>query len=161
MTLFTRVATTLAALALSATVALSQEYKLGTLDISHTWAKATITGQPVGSGFLTITNNGTEPDRLVKITSDVSAKVQIHEMKIENGIMKMGELPDGIEIAPGATVELKPGTLHIMFMGIKSPFKEGEAFKATLSFEKAGTVEAEFKIEAGRPGDKAQKHHSQ
>lgn len=155
MTTFIRVFATLLALVFSATLALAHGYKLGNLEIKHPWAKATISGQPVAGGFMKITNNGTEPDRLLKITSGVSDMIQIHEMKVEDGIMKMGEIPGGLEIAPGATVELKPGALHVMFMGIKAPFKEGETVKATLTFEKAGTIGVEFKVDAAKPGDDA------
>lgn len=159
MTTFHRTLATLVALALSATLALAHGYKLGNLEIKHPWAKATIAGQPVAGGFMTIVNNGAEPDRLIKITSGVSDMIQVHEMKVENGVMKMGEVPGGLEIAPGAAVELKPGGLHVMFMGIKAPFKEGESVKAVLTFEKAGEVEVEFKVDAARKGDDAHKHH--
>lgn len=158
MTMLTRLLATLLALTLSATLALAHGYKLGNVEIKHPWAKATLPGQPVGGGYMSIVNAGSEPDRLVSVTSDVSGNIQIHEMKVENGVMKMGELPDGLEIAPGATVELKPGGMHVMFIGIKAPFKEGEAVKAVLTFEKAGTVEVEFKVEAAKPGDSAHKH---
>ena len=105
-----------------------------------------------GGGFMTITNKGAEADRLVSIAApEVSDDVQIHEMAVENNVMKMRQLPEGIEIPAGGTVELKSGGLHVMFMKIKHPFKEGESFKATLTFEKAGPVEVNFKIEAARP----------
>jgi periplasmic copper chaperone A len=159
MTTFTRVLATLIAIAFSATLALAHGYKLGSLEIKHPWAKATISGQPVGGGFMKIVNSGTEPDRLIKISSNVSDMIQVHEMKVENGVMKMGEVPGGLEIAPGATVELTPGGLHVMFLGIKAPFKEGETVKVVLTFEKAGTIEVEFKVDAARKGDDVHKHH--
>lgn len=159
MTTFTRVLATLFAIALSVNLALAHGYKLGNLEIKHPWAKATVAGQPVAGGFMKIVNNGTEPDRLLTITSSVSDMIQVHEMKVEDGVMKMGEVPDGLEIAPGATVELRPGGLHVMFMGIQAPFKEGESVKAVLTFEKAGTIEVEFKVDAAKKGDDAHKHH--
>lgn len=158
MTTLTRVLATLTALAVSATGALAHDYKLGELEIGHPWAKATVTGQPVAGGFMKIVNNGAEPDRLIKVTSGVSDVIQIHEMKVEDGVMKMGEIPGGLEIAPGTAAELKPGGLHVMFIGIKAPFKEGDAVKAVLSFEKAGDVEVEFKVEAAK-GAQDHKHH--
>jgi hypothetical protein len=159
MKIFTRIFAALFAVILSATLALAHGYKLGSLDIHHPWAKATVEGQPVGGGFMKITNNGTEPDRLVKITSDVASMVQIHDMKVEDGVMKMNEVPDGIEIAPGQTVELKPGSMHVMFMGIKAPFKDGETVKAVLTFEKAGTIDVEFKIQAAGKATMDQMQH--
>jgi len=148
-----RILATALALAFSAGIAFAHDFTLGNLEIHHPASKATLPGQPVGGGFLTVTNKGAEADRLVSITApDVSDDVQLHEMAMENDVMKMRHLPDGIEIPAGATVELKPGGLHVMFMKIKHPFKEGESFKATLNFEKAGKLDVDFKIEAAKPG---------
>jgi periplasmic copper chaperone A len=141
-----RVLAALAAIILSASSLFAHEFKLGDIEIGHPWSKATIPGARVAGGFMKITNHGTAPDRLIKILSDAAGLVQVHEMKVENGMMKMGEVPGGVEIAPGATVELAPAGLHVMFMGLKQPFKEGEMVKAVLSFEKAGDIEVEFKV---------------
>jgi copper(I)-binding protein len=148
-----RILATLAVLALSTSAVFAHEFTLGTLEIHHPASKATLPGQPVGGGFMTIVNKGAEADRLVSITApDVSDDVQLHEMAIENDIMKMRQLPDGIDIPAGATVELKSGGLHVMFMRIKHPFKEGETFKGTLNFEKAGTIDVDFTIGSAKPG---------
>jgi periplasmic copper chaperone A len=145
----------LLALALSATAAFAHDFTVGTLEIQHPAAKATLPGQPVGGGFMTIANTGAEADRLVSVAApDISDDVQIHEMAVENDVMKMRQLPEGIEIPAGGKVELKSGGLHIMFMRIKHPLKEGESFKATLTFEKAGTLDVDFKIESAKPGAK-------
>ena len=148
-----RILATVLALALSTGVALAHDFALGTLEIHHPASKATLPGQPVGGGFMSITNRGEQADRLVSISApEVSDDVQLHEMAVENDIMKMRQLPDGIEIPAGATVEMKSGGTHVMFMRIKHPFKEGETFKATLTFEKAGPLDVTFKIEAAKPG---------
>lgn len=151
----TRILATVLALALSASAAFAHDFTVGNLEVHHPASKATLPGQPVGGGFMTITNKGTDADRLVSITApDVSDDVQIHEMAVENDVMKMRQLPGGIEIPAGAKVELKSGGLHVMFMRIKHPLKEGETFKATLNFEKAGTLDVDFKIESAKPGAK-------
>ena len=84
---------------------------------------------------------------------------------MENDVMKMRQLPDGIEIPAGATVELKPGGLHVMFMKIKHPLAEGDTFKATLNFEKAGKVDVDFTVGAAKPAamkmDDAAGNHGQ
>ena len=67
-------------------------------------------------------------------------------MSMDNGVMKMRPLKDGLEIAPGQTVELKPGSLHIMLLDLKQPLKEGERVKGTLVFEKAGQVDVEYVV---------------
>ncbi|UVC10106.1 copper chaperone PCu(A)C [Rhizobium sp. TH2] len=148
-----RVIVTLIALILSTTPVFAHDYKAGDLEIRHPWSKAMNPGAKTGGGFMTITNHGTEPDRLIKISSDVADLIQVHEMKVDNGMMTMGEVPGGLEIAPGATVELTPGAIHVMFMSVKQPFKEGEKIKAVLTFEKAGDVEVEFKVEPANKGD--------
>ena len=145
----------LLALALSASAAFAHDFTVGSLEIHHPAAKATLPGQPVGGGFMTIANTGAEADRLASVAApEVSDDVQIHEMAVENDVMKMRQLPDGVEIPAGGKVELKSGGLHIMFMRIKHPLKEGESFKATLTFEKAGTLDVDFKIESAKPGAK-------
>jgi copper(I)-binding protein len=67
-------------------------------------------------------------------------------MSMSNGVMKMQELANGLEIKPGETVELKPGGLHLMFVNLKKPLTEGEHVKATLNFAKAGKVDVDFTV---------------
>ena len=121
---------------------------LGPINISLPFTRATLPNAPVAGGFLTIENTGTEADRLVSVSTDAANAAQIHEMALENDVMKMRQLPDGLEIPAGATVELAPGGLHLMFMGLKRPFVEGETVSVTLTFEKAGTVEIVLPVAA-------------
>src|SRR3954451_20971348 len=119
----------------------------GTLKISARWARATPKGASVGGGYMTITNTGTAPDRLTGGSTNVSSKFELHEMSMDNGIMKMRPLGSGVEIKPGQTVELKPGGYHIMLVGMKEQLKAGDHFKATLDFAKAGKVDVDFTVE--------------
>ena len=96
----------------------AHEYKLGSLVINHPWSRATPKGATVAGGYLKITNTGTAPDRFVAGSSEAGTRFEIHEMSMDGGVMKMRALPGGIEIAPGATFELKPGSYHVMFVGI-------------------------------------------
>ena len=125
----------------------SADVTAGSLKIAAPWARATPKGASVGGGYLTITNTGTAPDRFVSGLSEVSNKFEIHEMSMNNGIMKMRLLASGLEIKPGQTVELKPGGNHVMFVGMKQQLKPGDHFKATLEFEKAGKVDVDFAVE--------------
>jgi len=118
----------------------------GDLKIEKPWTRATPPNAKVGGGYLTITNTGSGADRLVSASSAIAAKVEIHDMKVTDGVMKMRPLKDGLEIPAGETVTLKPGGLHVMFMKLAEPLKEGEMVKATLNFEKAGTVDVMFPI---------------
>jgi copper(I)-binding protein len=139
----------LAAIAvLVANVAFAHDYKAGSLEIKHPWARATPKGAAVAGGYLTIVNNGTVPDRLIGGAISAADRFEIHEMSMDNGVMKMRHLPKGLEIKPGETLELKPGSFHLMFMQLKQPFEKDQRIKGTLVFEKAGTVEVEYAIEA-------------
>jgi copper(I)-binding protein len=80
-------------------------------------------------------------------------------MKMEGGTMQMREVKGGLEIGPGQKVELKPGGYHIMFMDLRAPFKQGDKLKAQLRFEKAGTVDVEFKVESIGAGGPAMPKH--
>lgn len=121
--------------------------KLGSLDITPGFIKATVPGQPVAGGFLTVANLGTEDDTLVAVegVADVD-HVELHTMSMEGDVMKMRKLPDGIPVPAGQTVELKPGGLHMMLMGPKQPFKAGDVVSMTLVFEKAGKVEVKLPV---------------
>lgn len=121
--------------------------KVGDLEISQGWIRATLPGQPAAGGFLTIDNKGKEADRLLSASSPLTAVTQVHEMKMEGDVMKMAELADGLEIPAGSKIELKPGGFHLMFMGLEKQVMEGESVKVTLTFEKAGSVEVELPVQ--------------
>jgi len=141
--------------------ALAHDYKAGPLKIEHPWSRATPGGAKVGGGYLVIENTGSTADRLVSASvPSISDRAEFHEMAINNGVMTMRPLDSGVTIAPGAKVEFKPGGYHIMFMELKQPLKQGESIKGTLTFEKAGSVDVEFKVEAiGARGDAEQSTH--
>jgi copper(I)-binding protein len=133
---------------------------LGAINISLPFTRATLPNAPVGGGFLTIENEGPEPDRLVSASSPAAAAVQIHEMAMEGDVMKMRPLADGLELPAGETIVLAPGGLHLMFTGLKQAFVEGETVPVTLVFEKAGTVELALPVlgsaaDAAAPGEHA------
>ncbi len=144
------------ALGLSAAPALAQEIKAGDLTIEKPWARATPKGAEVGAGYLEIRNDGASADRLTGGSADF-AGVEIHEMKMEGGIMKMRELKDGLEIPAHGSVKLAPNGYHLMFTGLKRPLVKGESAKATLTFERAGAVSVDFAVQgvgaAGPGGD--------
>ena len=136
-----------AALALLAAGAGAHEYKAGSIQIDHPWARATPRGATVAAGYLKLTNTGSTPDRLVGGTSSASKDVEIHEMSMTDGVMKMRPIKGGLEIKPGQTVELKPGGSHLMMTNLKQQLQQGQRVKGTLVFEKAGSVEVEYTVE--------------
>ena len=133
---------------LIATSAQAQEYKVGPLVIDQPWTRATPKSATVAGGYLKITNTGSTPDRLTGGSADVARKFEVHQMSMDGGVMKMRELTGGLEIPPGATVELKPGSYHIMMMNLSRPLAKGDKVKGSLTFEKAGKVDVEFTVEA-------------
>ena len=111
----------------------------------------------MGAGYLTIHNNGAAPDKFTGGTADF-ATVEVHEMSMVGGVMKMRELKDGVVIPAHGTVTLAPNGYHLMFTGLKQPLTKGSVAKATLTFEHAGAIPVEFAVQgvgarraAGKP----------
>ena len=127
--------------------AFAHDYTVGSLQISHPWARATAPTAKAGGGYVVITNKGTTPDRLVAAESNASQKVEIHEMKMDGNVMRMRELAGGLEIPAGGSVMLKPGGYHIMFMDLKGPLSKGSEVPVTLVFEKAGKIDVKFNVQ--------------
>jgi copper(I)-binding protein len=121
-------------------------FKAGDVVIETPWIRATPRGAGVAGGYMKITNNGKDADRLVAATLEGAPRVELHEMSMHGSVMQMRPLPQGIELKPGASVELKPGRYHVMGMDLTRGFKEGERVKGTLTFEKAGKVEIEYRV---------------
>src|ERR1700748_362234 len=140
----TSIANILASAALLATLfaapASADEVKAGDLVITQAWTRATPNGAKIGGGYLTIENKGSAPDRLVGGSTDAAGKLEVHEMAVGDGVMKMRPGEGGLTIALGKTVKLAPGGYHLMMFDLKNPLKQGDAVPVTLKFEKAGEV---------------------
>ncbi|QRG08434.1 copper chaperone PCu(A)C [Xanthobacter dioxanivorans] len=134
-------------LMVSAQALLAHEFKAGAIEIGHPWSRATPGGASVAAGYFVLKNTGAAPDRLVSATVPFAGRAEIHEMAVKDGVMTMRPLPAGIEVPAGGTVALKPGSYHLMFLDLKAPLKEGTLVDGTLTFEKAGTVAVQFKVE--------------
>ena len=130
------------------TVVFAQSYKVGAIEVERAWLRATPKGATTAAGYFRITNSGTSSDRLIGGSLAVASRVEIHEMTTANGVAQMRPLPAGLEIKPGATVELKPGSFHAMFAGLKAQLRQGEHIKGTLVFENAGPLEVEYNVES-------------
>jgi periplasmic copper chaperone A len=122
--------------------------KAGDLSIDHAWSRATPRGAKVAAGYVTITNNGNAPDRLIGATSPAASRVEIHQMAMNNGVMTMRPATDGLVIEPGKTVTLGPGGYHLMFVDPKAQLNQGDKLSATLEFEKAGKVDVTFDVQS-------------
>jgi copper(I)-binding protein len=127
--------------------AFAHALRQGSMEIIHPWVRAAAAGGNAG-GFLSVTNEGAVPDRLVAVESAIAARVELHTTIDDGGIMRMRALPDGIALPPGDTASLAPGANHVMFFQLKAPLVVGSHIDAVLVFEKAGRVPVEFMVEA-------------
>ena len=116
--------------------------------VSQAWSRATPKGAQVAGGYLTIENRRAQPDRLLSATSTAAGKVEIHTMTLQNGIMIMRPVEDGLQVPPGGVLTLAPGGAHLMLIGLRAPLEEGMRRPVSLVFEHAGTVETVFGVEA-------------
>ncbi|MCC2650954.1 MAG: copper chaperone PCu(A)C [Microvirga sp.] len=121
-------------------------YRAGEILVESPWSRASPGGAKVASGYMRITNTGSTPERLLGGSADVAGGFEVHRSIVSDGIARMEPLPNGLEIKPGETVELRPGGSHGMLVDLKRPLKEGERVKGTLVFERAGTVDIEYRI---------------
>ena len=137
-----------AALCVWGGAAAAETYTVGAIEITSPWTRATPKGAPVGGAYMTITNKGTESDRLVGVSTPVAGLAQVHQMIMDKGVMTMRPVEGGLEIKPGQTVTLAPGSFHVMMTGLKQPMAQGEHVKATLEFAKAGRLDLEFAVES-------------
>lgn len=130
------------------TVACAREdhARVGDLEVSVPWSRATPPQAPVAGGFLTIRNRGGTDDRLLAVESAAAARVEIHEVRHEGEVAKMREVTAGLPLPAGATVVLKPGGYHLMFIDPVEPFTAGRQVPAVLVFERAGRLEVAFEV---------------
>ncbi len=125
----------------------AEDVKAGDLVISQAWSRQTPTGAKVAGGYLTIENKGSAADKLIGGSGDVAGRVEIHEMAMDGGVMRMRPLDQGLVIEPGKTVKLAPGGNHMMLLDLKTQLKQGDKVPVTLQFEKAGKVNVSLDVQ--------------
>lgn len=118
------------------------------IKVEAPWARATIAAQKTGGAYVSLTNSGSAPDRLIGAETPVAEHAEVHEHKHVDGVMQMREVAGGIPVGPGETVTFGPGGYHIMLMGLKQPLTKGSQFPLTLVFEKAGKQTVKVTVEA-------------
>ena len=114
------------------------------VEVQNAWARATVKGQSATGAFMLITAK--EGTKLVGGSSPVAGVTQVHEMKMEGGVMKMAEVKGGLDLPAGKTVELKPGGYHVMLMDLKEPLAKDTTFALTLVFKDAKGVESKQEL---------------
>jgi len=118
------------------------------LAVHEPWARPTSPVATVGAAYMTITNHGTGPDRLLGASSPVAAEVQLHGTTDDNGVMRMRPV-ENLEIAPHGSAALGPGGMHFMLMELAAPLVAGSRFPLTLKFERAGEVTVDVVVQDG------------
>ncbi len=109
----------------------------GELTVTNAWSRTTPPGVTVGVVYFTLKNDTGKSDRLLKISSPVAAKVQVHRTEIQDGMARMREVAV-LHVDANQTVEFAPNGMHVMLMGLKKPLVEGQKFELELLFEVAG-----------------------
>ena len=116
--------------------------------VTDPWVRGTVPGQMATGAFMQL--KSAADARLVEARSPVAGVVEIHEMTLENNVMRMRAVP-ALSLPAGRSVELKPGGYHVMLMDLKQQMKEGEVVPVTLVVETAGkreTVEVKAAVRA-------------
>jgi periplasmic copper chaperone A len=141
-------------LSMAAALALAAGSAAAQTEVKEPWIRATVPGQ-MGTGmFAQITS--ARGGKLVSASSPMASIVEIHEMAMDGGVMKMREVP-AVELPAGRSVELKPGGFHVMLMDLKQTMKAGDVVPVTLVVQggdgkrESITVRAEVKALPTRP----------
>ena len=134
----------------------------GDVSIGHPYATPSVPGARNGAAYIaTLENSGKQPDRLLRASTPVAARTELHTMSMDAGVMRMREV-DAIAIAPGTPIKMRPGQgFHFMLMDLKQPLKEGDTFPMTLEFERGGKVEVKVVVQVpkAQPADAAEHKH--
>ena len=137
----------------------AESIKFNGLIISNLWIKEPIGNHSMTSGYFKIKNTNAYDERLIAITSNIAKKSEIHEMIVDNDIMKMNVLNDGLKIPANSIVHLKPGSYHVMFMKLYKKLKIMSTHKINLNFEKAGQLNIDFPVHKKFSDIKSTTHH--
>jgi len=120
----------------------------GPIRLDTPWLRETPPASKVGAGYAVIVNGARAEDRLLGGATPAAERVEVHSMSMEGGIMRMRPVQGGLAVPGGGRVALKPGSYHLMLIGLKRPLRRGETVPLTLRFLRAGAVTMRFRVEA-------------
>jgi periplasmic copper chaperone A len=130
------------------------------IEVENAWVRATVPGQMATGAFMTLTAK--DGAQLVGASSPVAGVAQVHEMKMDGGVMKMAEVKGGLDLPAGKAVQLKPGGYHVMLMDLKSTLAKDSTVPLTLVFKDAKGVESKMELKlpvnAAAPGGMGMNH---
>ena len=113
------------------------------VQVEGAWARASVQGQKGTGAFMRLTAK--DGARLVRAESPAAGVAEVHEMKMDGDVMKMRAVP-ALDLPAGKTVELKPGSYHIMLLDLKAPLAKGSAVPLTLVFQDAQGTESRLDL---------------
>ncbi|MEX2165783.1 MAG: copper chaperone PCu(A)C [Methyloceanibacter sp.] len=123
--------------------------------VSDAWARPTAGQSTTSAAYMTIANQGEGSDVLTAARTPKAKAIELHQTTMTaEGVMQMRQIKDGLPIEAGKTIELKPGGIHFMLLGLDGGLNAGEALPLTLEFAKAGAVEVAVPVSADAPAEK-------
>jgi len=123
------------------------------VQVVDAWSRPTPPGMDVGVAYFTIRNAG-KSDRLLRVSSPVAKRAELHVSSMKDGVMRMEGL-SSVDIGGGAPTSFEPSGKHVMLVGLKRALKEGDAFPLVLTFANAGKVEARVEVRGNHPASSA------
>lgn len=150
----------LMALFVVSTVAYCHDVSKGDLLLDHPYAVPSLVGVNNGAAYLRgIKNRGDQADRLLSASSPAAARVELHRMSLDAGVMRMREVP-AIDLPPQTLTLLRhSGEYHLMLIDLKQPLKDGDRFDLTLNFERAGTQTVRVWVQTPRDASRSEHKH--
>jgi hypothetical protein len=137
----------LAALLAFAGTAGAHDYTVGDLTIDHPWATPSIPGQGQASAYLVVRNAGGEADRLVGARASIAEGAALHGHVMDGDVARMSPV-EALDVPPRGEAALEPGGAHVMLVGLAEPLALEDSFVLTLTFERAGDVDVEVKVQS-------------
>ena len=123
------------------------DYRAGNMVVAQPWSRPTPPVATVGVAYFSMTNVGPRADSLIAVSSPIARKVEIHESRTVQGMVQMRAVTS-VECAPGATVKIEPGGLHVMLLDLSRPLAAGTEFPLSLRFRDAGVLTVQVRVGA-------------
>ncbi|MFN7980196.1 MAG: copper chaperone PCu(A)C [Vicinamibacterales bacterium] len=132
----------IAAVVISSSLALAQT---PAVTVHDAWVREPMGGRNMTGAFAVVENSSATTKAIVAASSDISDKVELHEMKNENGMMKMSPVKK-VDVPAKGKVELKPGSFHVMLFEVKKKIADGEKISLTFTFDDGSKVTTEAQV---------------
>ncbi len=160
MKILTNPAIALLFFVISGTAYAEHSFSRGDVTVTHPWSRPTPPGVAMGVGYMAITNEGDTAIILTGATTPKAERVTIHQSMMNDGMMSMRPLTEGLTIPAGETVKLEPHSYHLMLEGLKGAVARGERFPMTLNFDTMAPMQIELHTMPMEPSSDSPENHS-